>query len=156
MTKLEKILVGISIIAVVLSILFGSLYFNQKDRYKNLFSAAAVNEEFITKFFNYNETSERYTNVKELMSKVGYQQLFPSGISMPTSKIQSNTADLTIFENPSSSEKPEFISRFNVKTTFQGVSSNEDMVLKTRLKSSGDTWVVDDVEILADVPADEE
>ncbi|MBT2739046.1 hypothetical protein [Bacillus sp. ISL-7] len=110
-----------------------------------------VNRKFLTTFFTYQTTAERYKNIKPFMTDQGYKATQPSGTELPNSdqSVQSSMVGLKPFEYQSSKTESEFFNEFNLSTEFNGVSNTETVIVKTSLiyvKKQG--WKIDDVEFV--------
>lgn len=113
--------------------------------------AKDTTESFIRAFFSYDNTLDRYQNIKAYTTQQGYKSTFPSGTEPPTTgaDIESRISDLEIFSNRYSSNEITTVSTFKTTTTFNDVPSNSEMVIKTDLVKTGSQWKVDNVEILS-------
>jgi hypothetical protein len=113
--------------------------------------AQKTTEQFIQAFFNYDNTLDRYKNIKAYTTEQGYRSTFPSGMQPPTkgADIRSRIDDLEIFEKQYSKNKITTISIFEVTTTFHDVPATAKMVIKTNVVSVGSEWKIDDVTILS-------
>ncbi|MGR6342656.1 hypothetical protein ACU5CE_33495 [Priestia megaterium] len=113
--------------------------------------AKDTTESFIRAFFSYDNTLDRYQNIKAYTTQQGYKSTFPSGTEPPTTgaDIESRISDLEIFSQRYSSNEITTVSTFKTTTTFNDVPSNSEMVIKTDLVKTGSQWKVDNVEILS-------
>ncbi|MBT2729617.1 hypothetical protein J7E63_22290 [Bacillus sp. ISL-75] len=110
-----------------------------------------VNRKFLTNFFTYKTTAERYKNIKPFMTDQGYKATHPSGIELPNSdqSVQSSMVGLKPFEYQSSKTEAEFFNEFKLSTEFNNVTNTETVIVKTSLiyvKEQG--WKIDDVEFV--------
>jgi uncharacterized protein len=113
--------------------------------------ALEVNRKFLTNFFTYQTTAERYKNIKPFMTDQGYEATHPSGTELPNSdqSVQSSMVGLKPFEYQSSKTEAEFFNEFNLSTEFNNVTNTETVIVKTSLvyvKEQG--WKIDDVEFV--------
>ena len=113
--------------------------------------AKDTTENFIRAFFSYDNTLDRYQNIKAYTTQQGYKSTFPSGTEPPTTgaDIESRISNLEIFSQRYSSNEITTVSTFKTTTTFNDVPSNSEMVIKTDLVKTGSQWKVDNVEILS-------
>ncbi|WP_028401072.1 hypothetical protein [Ectobacillus panaciterrae] len=113
--------------------------------------AQKTTEQFIQAFFNYDNTLDRYKNIKTYTTEQGYRSTFPSGMEPPTkgADIRSRINELEIFEKKYSKNEITTISTFKVMTTFNDVPSTSKMVIKTNVVKVGSEWKIDDVTILS-------
>lgn len=115
-----------------------------------------ANRAFMEKFFTYNSTNERYTNVKSLMTKEGYRSLFPSGEGLPDSdqKLVSFIALLKPFKLQHSKVETEFLNEFDVTTEYNGNKNSQTVLARTILKyQDGVGWKVDEFEFIGQLTA---
>lgn len=120
--------------------------------------ALKINREFLTSFFTYQMTAERYKNIKPFMTDQGYNATHPSGTELPNSEqsVKSSMVGLKPFEHQSSKTEAEFFNEFKLTTEFNGVANTETVIVKTSLiyvKEQG--WKVDDVEFVGQLTARE-
>ena len=113
--------------------------------------ALEVNRKFLTNFFTYQTTAERYKNIKPFMTDQGYKATHPSGMELPNSdqSVQSSMVGLKPFEYQSSKTEAEFFNEFKLSTEFNNVTNTETVIVKTSLvyvKEQG--WKIDDVEFV--------
>jgi uncharacterized protein len=113
--------------------------------------ALEVNRKFLTNFFTYQRTAERYKNIKPFMTDQGYKATYPSGMELPNSdqSVQSSMVGLKPFEYQSSKTEAEFFNEFKLSTEFNNVTNTETVIVKTSLiyvKEQG--WKIDDVEFV--------
>lgn len=124
-----------------------------RQEHDNRLGAEKANKNFIVAFFQYNNTGDRYSNIKKYMTEKGYKSTFPSGVSLPTSVPITST-----LENLSSSSKEEkegnytLISEFDVTTTFNRQQIKQNILLKTDVIKSDGAWQVNNVVILLNTP----
>ena len=113
--------------------------------------ATTVTQKFIEAFFTYDNTLERYKNIKIYTTEQGYRSTFPSGMEPPTkgADIRSRIDELEIFEKQYSKNEITTISTFEVTTTFNDVPAIAKMVIKTNVVKVGGEWKIDDVTILS-------
>jgi hypothetical protein len=113
--------------------------------------AVQINREFLEEFFAYQNTAERYKNIKPLMTNQGFQSTHPSGTEIPDSKesVKSSMAGLKAYGYQSSKTEAEFFNEFMLSTEFNQVANTETVIVKTSLiyvKDQG--WKIDDVEFI--------
>jgi len=113
--------------------------------------ALQINRKFLISFFTYQNTAERYENIKPFMTDQGYKATHPSGTDLPNSEesVQSSMIGLKPFEYQSSKTEAEFFNEFKLTTEFNDVANKETVIVKTSLiyvKKQG--WKVDDVEFI--------
>ncbi|WML42046.1 hypothetical protein RCG19_10705 [Neobacillus sp. OS1-2] len=113
--------------------------------------ALEVNRKFLTNFFTYQTTAERYKNIKSFMTDQGYKATHPSGMELPNSdqSVQSSMVGLKPFEYQSSKTEAEFFNEFKLSTEFNNVTNTKTVIVKTFLvyvKEQG--WRIDDVEFV--------
>jgi len=113
--------------------------------------ALEVNRKFLTNFFTYQTTAERYKIIKPFMTDQGYKATHPSGMELPNSdqSVQSSMVGLKPFEYQSSKTEAEFFNEFKLSTEFNNVTNTETVIVKTSLiyvKKQG--WKIDDVEFV--------
>ena len=110
-----------------------------------------MTKDFITAFFTYDNTLQRYQNIKQYTTEQGYKSTFPSGMEPPSkgADIRSSINELEIFNKQKSKNEITTISTFEVPTTYNRVSSVSKMVIKTDLVKVENSWEVDDVTILS-------
>ncbi|MDQ6600983.1 hypothetical protein [Bacillus salipaludis] len=129
---------------------------NYENQIKTLSSvqntdALEVNQKFLEKFFTYQITTERYEEIKPLMTDQGFKATHPSGTELPKSKqsVRSSMVGLKPFEYQSSKTEAEFLNEFKLTTEFNDVSNTETVIVKTSLiyvKEQG--WKINDVEFV--------
>jgi hypothetical protein len=110
-----------------------------------------VNREFLTNFFTYQTTTERYKNSKPFMTDQGYKATHPSGTELPNSEqsVKSSMVGLKPFEYQSSKTKAEFFNEFKLSTEFNDVTNTETVIVKTSLLYvKGQGWKINDVEYI--------
>ncbi|MEK4983612.1 hypothetical protein [Bacillus sp. FSL K6-6540] len=110
-----------------------------------------VNEKFLKAFFNYHSTSERYDQVKDLMTEAGYRSTYPSGDELPPdTQIESSLKDLRAYKYQVDDRQYEFLNEFVLSTVFNSLESERRYVFKTVLiRFQGDDWKVDHVEFFS-------
>ncbi|OBZ15934.1 hypothetical protein A8L34_28215 [Bacillus sp. FJAT-27264] len=117
--------------------------------------ARVINREFNQKFFTFENSKERYDNVKSLMTEQGYKSTFPSGNEVPTQTItmKSKIDQYVVYENHVSAKTVEYINTFNWMLQVQDRSSDQKVLTKTTLIYKGNEWKVDDFEIIENTQA---
>ncbi|ANC77398.1 hypothetical protein ABE65_011530 [Fictibacillus phosphorivorans] len=113
--------------------------------------AEEVNKKFLKSFFTYDNPSERYQNIKPLMTEAGYRATHPSGNGIPQSKedVSSSISNIKHFKHEVSKTEIEFLNEFKVTTDYNGVGSTEKMVIKTELVYvEGVGWKIEDISIV--------
>jgi hypothetical protein len=120
--------------------------------------ALEVNRKFLTNFFTYQTTADRYKNIKPFMTDQGYNATHPSGMELPNSdqSVQSSMVGLKPFEYQSSKTEAEFFNEFKLSTEFNNVTNTETVIVKTSLvyvKEQG--WKIDDVEFVGQLTSRE-
>lgn len=120
--------------------------------------AMETNNSFLSTFFNYTSTKSRYENIAPFMTKQGYASTYPSGLTIPedTGKLVSSMKGLKVYQSRNDQEKPEFISEFQVTTSYDGIPSTENIRIYTALIEEDGQWKINAVEVLDDQPAGEE
>ncbi|WP_137791933.1 hypothetical protein [Bacillus sp. E(2018)] len=110
--------------------------------------AEQINRKFLKSFFTYDNPSERYQNIKPLMTESGFKATHPSGNKIPQTKenVSSSISNIKLFKYQVSKSEIEFLNEFKVTTDYNGVGSTEKMVVKTELVYvEGVGWRVDDI-----------
>jgi hypothetical protein len=113
--------------------------------------AEQVNKKFLKSFFTYNNPSERYENIKPLMTEAGFKATHPSGNGIPQSKenISSSISNIKLFKHEVSKTEIEFLNEFKVSTNYNSVGSTERMVIKTELVYvEGVGWKIKDTYVV--------
>ncbi|QKE76019.1 hypothetical protein HPK19_24710 (plasmid) [Arthrobacter citreus] len=110
-----------------------------------------VNQAFLKNFFTYQTTTERYQNIKPIITDQGYKATHPSVLEIPNGdqSVKSSLVGLKPFEYQSSKTEAEFFYEFKLSTEFNNVSNTETVIVKTSLiyvKDQG--WKIDDVEFV--------
>ncbi|PEE33435.1 hypothetical protein CN271_22395 [Bacillus cereus] len=110
-----------------------------------------LTKNFITAFFTYDNTLQRYQNIKQYTTEQGYKSTFPSGMEPPSkgADIRSSIDELEIYSKQKSKSEITTVSIFEVTTTFNEVPSVSKMVIKTDLVKVENGWKIDDVTILS-------
>ncbi|MGD6964459.1 hypothetical protein ACQCVB_19840 [Fictibacillus phosphorivorans] len=113
--------------------------------------AEQVNKKFLKSFFTYDNPSERYENIKHLMTESGFKATHPSGNAIPQSKedVSSSISNIKLFKHDVSRTEIEFLNEFKVTTDYNGVGSTERMVIKTELiYVEGVGWKIKDLYVV--------
>lgn len=117
--------------------------------------AKIVNGKFIKGFFTYTNQSLRYKQIEAYTTPKGFRDTFPSGSDIPeegTSKVSSTLKLLTAYENTVSPEEKRFLSEIATTTTFNGISSEARLIIKTTVVLvKGEGWKVDGVENVSEI-----
>ncbi|MED1865834.1 hypothetical protein P4V41_20495 [Fictibacillus nanhaiensis] len=113
--------------------------------------AEQVNRKFLKSFFTYDNPSERYQNIKPLMTASGFRATHPSGNGLPQSKedVSSSIGNIKLFKHEVSKTEIEFLNEFKVTTDYNDVGSTEKMVVKTELiYVGGEGWKIQDIYVV--------
>jgi hypothetical protein len=113
--------------------------------------AEQVNRKFLKSFFIYDNPSERYQNIKALMTEAGYKATHPSGNAIPQSKedVSSSITNIKLFKHEVSKTEIEFLNEFKVTTDYNDVGSSERMVVKTEIVYvEGKGWRIKDIYVV--------
>ncbi|MGA4722228.1 hypothetical protein [Fictibacillus nanhaiensis] len=113
--------------------------------------AEEVNKKFLKSFFTYDNPSERYQNIKPLMTEAGYKATHPSGNGIPQSKedVSSSISNIKPFKHEVSKNEIEFLNEFKVTSDYNDVGSTENMVVKTELiYVEGVGWKIKDIYVV--------
>jgi hypothetical protein len=113
--------------------------------------AEQVNRKFLKSFFTYDNPSERYQNIKPLMTESGFKATHPSGNTIPQSKenVSSSISNIKLFKHEVSQIEIEFLNEFKVTTGYNDVGSIEKMVVKTELVYvEGEGWRIKDIYVV--------
>jgi hypothetical protein len=113
--------------------------------------AEKVNRKFLKSFFTFDNPSERYENIKPLMTESGYKATHPSGNAIPQSKedVSSSISNIKPFKHEVSETEIQFLNEFKVTTDYNGVGSTEIMVIKTELiHVEGVGWKIEDIYVV--------
>jgi hypothetical protein len=111
--------------------------------------AKKVNDLFIERFFNYQNTIERYKDIQALMTRRGFKAAHPSGENIPEkgTDILASTRNVQSYEHVQDRTHVEYISTFTNTIRFNGVSSSDPEMIKTKLIFvEGEGWKIDDLE----------
>lgn len=110
--------------------------------------AKKVNDAFIQRFFNYKNTAERYNISKDIMTKQGFHAIHPSSEKVPEkgADITASISHVRSYEHAESRTQVEYINTFIQTITFNGESTNNTVMVKTKLIFIDNQWKVDDLE----------
>lgn len=111
--------------------------------------AKKVNDIFIERFFNYQNTADRYKKLKEIMTEQGFKAAHPSGDKVPEkgADVKARAIQIQSYEQAKDRTHVEYISTFTQTVSFNGQSTNTPMIIKTKLVLiEGQGWKVDDIE----------
>jgi hypothetical protein len=113
--------------------------------------AEQVNRKFLKSFFTYDNPSERYENIKPLMTESGFKATHPSGNAIPQSKedVSSSISNIKLFKHEVSKTEIEFLNEFKVTIDYNSVGSSEKMVIKTEvIYIEGKGWRIKDIYVV--------
>jgi hypothetical protein len=113
--------------------------------------AEQVNKKFLKSFFTYNNPSERYENIKPLMTESGFKATHPSGNKIPQSKenVSSSITNIKLFKHEVSKNEIEFLNEFKVTTDYNDVGTTEKIVVKTELIYVGEEgWKIQNIYVV--------
>lgn len=118
--------------------------------------AYKANQEFINHFFNYDSTKQRYEGLKPLMTDLGYSSLFPSeGPDIPSStvlNVVSRMVNFKSYEYRPQRTTSEFISEFDLSTTYNDITTTQTVLVRTILvNSEGGSWKVSNFEFIGNL-----
>lgn len=126
-----------------------------KQRFETIeYSKAYVkNEEFLKTFFNYSNTYQRYENIEAITTQKGYHSVFPSGVVEKPKKeltvsVSSRLLNVKSFEHQENKEQSSFYNELIIKTTFNGTSNTQKILVSTKLIFAENNWKIDDFEFL--------
>ncbi|WP_027416078.1 hypothetical protein [Aneurinibacillus terranovensis] len=111
--------------------------------------AKKVNDLFIERFFNYQNTADRYKNIKEIMTRQGLQAAHPSGGEIPEkgADVTASVRNVQTYEYTHDRTHVEYINTFIQTLSYNGENSNATMMIKTKLLyMDGLGWKIDDLE----------
>lgn len=116
--------------------------------------AYQANSDFLSKFFTYNSTKERYEGIQPLMTEAGYRSTFPSGDKLPESDqtVKSTLADIKAYEYAKTKIETEYFNEFDVTTEFNGNVNKQTVIVRTYLVYlPGDGWKISEIEFVGEL-----
>lgn len=132
-----------------------SLKQNYQDEIKKLSTfkedeAKKANKAFLQYFFNYENVKERNKEIKPLMTEQAFQKVNYEGDS--EAEVHVSASNFKSYEYKEDKTTAEYITELDMKVSYNGVSSKEPAMIKTKwVFVEGEGWKVDHVEVIGGV-----
>lgn len=163
MLKKQLIVRGLMVILVIILTVTGVRISNEKQdlqkeiesltvqlkeqKEKNTNEIDNVNYKFMDVFFSYDKMNDRTEKSKEYLTDKGFLAAYPSG-SNSSDLITSKMADLKFYTSEVNEGKYIYMNEFTQTITFGGNANEVKRIVKTELVKSGDTWKVNDIQLM--------
>ncbi|MED4801916.1 hypothetical protein P9684_19165 [Bacillus atrophaeus] len=110
--------------------------------------SAKKNKEFFEAFLNYSDIDKRYDAVKKYTTEKGFDYAFPSRSDKKHSiSVQSKLRSLESYSKPIDDSTELFLNIVEVSTTANSVTSQQVLIVQTKMKKEKNKWLVDDVQV---------
>ncbi|MCY8522933.1 hypothetical protein [Bacillus atrophaeus] len=109
---------------------------------------AAENHAFFEAFLNYSDINKRYQVVKKFTTEKGFDYAFPSRSDKKHSiSVQSKLRSLESYSKPIDDSTELFLNVVEVSTTANSVTTQQVLIVQTKMKKEKNKWLVDDVQV---------
>nr|WP_326156779.1 hypothetical protein [Bacillus velezensis] len=110
--------------------------------------SAKKNKAFFEAFLNYSDIDKRYDEVKKYTTEKGFDYAFPSRSDKKHSiSVQSKLRSLESYSKPIDDSTELFLNIVEVSTTANSVTSQQVLIVQTKMKKEKNKWLVDDVQV---------
>ncbi|QKN90915.1 hypothetical protein [Bacillus amyloliquefaciens] len=110
--------------------------------------SAKKNKEFFEAFLNYSDIDKRYDAVKKYTTEKGFDYAFPSRSDKKHSiSVQSKLRSLESYSKPIDDSTELFLNIVEVSATANSVTSQQVLIVQTKMKKEKNKWLVDDVQV---------
>ncbi|WP_366592247.1 hypothetical protein [Bacillus subtilis] len=110
--------------------------------------SAKKNKEFFEALLDYSDIDKRYEAVKKYTTEKGFDYAFPSRSDKKHSiSVQSKLRSLESYSKPIDDSTELFLNIVEVSTTANSVTSQQVLIVQTKMKKEKNKWLVDDVQV---------